>query len=59
MIVTRLSNDEWLAESQQNSQGLHIAFCQVGGTGGVGDSYDPGTQLGAYNMPLRVRVKQK
>ena len=59
VVVSRLSDDEWLAESQPNSQGKHVAFCQVGGTGGIGQSYDPGTQLGAYEMPLRVRVKAK
>jgi hypothetical protein len=59
VLVSRVSEGEWLAESQPNSQGKHVAFCQVGGTGGVGDFYDPGTQLGVYEMPLRVRVRQK
>ncbi len=59
VLVSRLADGEWLAESQANTQGKHVAFCQVGGTGGIGDFYDPGTQLGAYEMPLRVRVRQK
>ena len=59
VVVSRVSATEWLAESQPNSQGKHVGFCQVGGTGGVGEFYDPGTQLGAYEMPLRVRVTQK
>ena len=59
MVVSRVANDEWLAESLPNSAGKHVAFCQVGGSGGVGEFYDPGAQLGAYEMPLRVRVKAK
>jgi hypothetical protein len=59
VLVSRLADGEWLAESQPNTQGKHVAFCQVGGTGGIGDFYDPGTQLGAYEMPLKVRVRQK
>ena len=59
VAVTRVSTGEWVAESQPNSQGKHVGFCQVGGTGGIGQFYDPGTLLGAYEMPLRVRVRQK
>jgi hypothetical protein len=59
VLVSHVSAGEWVAESQPNSQGKHVGFCQVGGTGGVGEFYDPGTQLGAYEMPLRVRVRQK
>jgi hypothetical protein len=59
VLVSRLSEGEWLAESQPNRQGKHVGFCQVGGSGGIGQFYDVGTILGAYDMPLRVRVKQK
>lgn len=57
--VERTSLTEWTAESVPNAAGQHVAFCQVGGTGGVGDFYNPGTQLGAYDMPLRITIQQK
>lgn len=57
--VTRIGSDEWIAESVPNADGQHIAFCQVGGSGGVGEFYAPGTQLGAYNMPLQIKVTMK
>lgn len=52
--VTRISNTEWIAESQPDTQGRHIAFCQVGG-----DKDNPGTLLGAYDVPFKIRVVQK
>lgn len=59
VVVSRISDREWVAESQPNSHGKHVGFCQVGGSGGIGQFYDPGTLLGAYELPLRVRVKRK
>lgn len=48
------AEDAWIAESQPNADGQHVAFCQVGG-----DKDNPGTLLGAYDIPFRIKVVQK
>jgi hypothetical protein len=57
--VTRTASDQWVAESIPNAAGQHVAFCQVGGSGGDGAFYDPGSQLGAYDMPVRIIIALK
>jgi hypothetical protein len=53
------ADDAWLAESRPNAAGQHVAFCQVGGTGAIGDLYDPGEIRGVHDVPFRIEVVRK
>jgi hypothetical protein len=54
ILVTRVSDKKWIARSQPDGNGRHVAFCQVGG-----DKDNPGTLLGAYDIPFEIEVVQK